>query len=140
MKRPWFGVERSDHILLFDLEPHIHEHHFIQPLAKNPLETTALLNEWVWIMEPDTKAVVNETAQVEHDLWFSKIATKRLAIIEAGNIPMAIPLSCLTMMTPNHMWLLSITRVSASRSALGENPYLLEISGEERYSERRAIH
>ena len=91
-------------------------------------------------MEPDTKAVVNETAQVEHDLWFSKIATKRLAIIEAGNIPMAIPLSCLTMMTPNHMWLLSITRVSASRSALGENPYLLEISGEERYSERHAIH
>ena len=29
----------------------------------------ALVNEWVWIMEPDTEAIVNEMAQVEHNLW-----------------------------------------------------------------------
>jgi hypothetical protein len=42
MKRHWFDVEGSNHLLLFNLEPQIHEHYFIQLLAKNLPETTVV--------------------------------------------------------------------------------------------------
>jgi hypothetical protein len=29
----------------------------------------ALVDEWVWVMKPDTKAVIDKMAQVEYDVW-----------------------------------------------------------------------
>ena len=59
-------------------------------------------------------------------------------MVGAGDMPIAIPLSCLTMMSPNLMRLLNITSSMASSRAADENPYLLETSSFERYPDSRA--
>ncbi len=63
------------------------------------------------------------------------MATYKLAIVGAGDMPIAIPLSCLTIRSPKRFQLLYITSSMASRSAVGEKPYLVETSVFDRYSD-----
>ena len=62
----------------------------------------------------------------------------KLEMVGAGDMPIAIPLSCLTMTSPNRMRLLNMTSSIASNRAVDENPYLLEVSGLDRYPVSRA--
>ena len=44
----------------------------------------------------------------------SWMATKRLAIVGAGDIPIAMPVNCLTRISPKRMWLFFVTKTRAS--------------------------
>ncbi len=54
-------------------------------------------------------------------------------MVGAGDMPIAIPLICFTVMSPNLIRLLNITISVASSKAVDENPYLPETSVFERY-------
>jgi hypothetical protein len=60
------------------------------------------------------------------------------AIVGAGDMPIAISLICLTMMSSNLMQLLSITSSRAFSKAFDKNPYVHDTSSSERYPESQA--
>ena len=66
------------------------------------------------------------------------MARYKLAIVGAGDMPIAISLSCFTIRSPKHMQLLYITSSIASRSAFGKNPYLVATSVFDRYPNNQA--
>ncbi len=66
------------------------------------------------------------------------MARYKLAILGAGDMPIAISLSCFTIRSPKRIRLLYITSSIASRSAFGENPYLVATSVFDRYSDNQA--
>jgi hypothetical protein len=61
-----------------------------------------------------------------------------LAMVGAGDMPIAILLICLTVISQNLIQLLNITSSRASSKAADENPYMVHTSGSERYPERQA--
>jgi hypothetical protein len=77
-------------------------------------------------MKPDAKPIVDKATQVLKTVGMKGricsslyIATKRLASVGAGDIPIAMPLICLTSTSPKCMRLLYMIKSMASRRAFG---------------------
>ncbi len=59
-------------------------------------------------------------------------------MVGAGDMPIAIPLICFTIISPNCMQLLNMMSSIASNRAVDESPYLPETSTFARYPDKRA--
>ena len=76
MEGHWFGIEGGYNFFPLNLQPKVHEDYLPRERAKDPPKSTRIhtvlklfpipfINCWIWIVEPNSKAIINEATVIK---------------------------------------------------------------------------